>query len=200
MQVLFKPFPKLSRWSRDVVITEKLDGTNACIIIERDSDPTQDFDRVIGVQSRNKVITPDDDNYGFAGWVDRNAQFLADSLGAGYHYGEWWGNGIQRGYGLKRKQFSLFNTHRWNQQFSTWHADDIIKAADIGLDVVPVLWQGNMDEAHIRLQLVMQELERTGSVAAPGFMNPEGIVLFHSAGGYLFKKTFEKDQEGKGNA
>lgn len=29
-------------------------------------------------------------------------------------------------------------------------------------------------------------------------MKPEGIVVFHVAGGYLFKKTIEKDEEPKG--
>ena len=44
----------------------------------------------------------------------------------------------------------------------------------------------------------MTELRRTGSVAAPGFMKPEGIVIYHTGTRTLFKKTFEKDAEGKG--
>ena len=31
----------------------------------------------------------------------------------GRHFGEWWGSGIQRGYGLDEKTFSLFNAYRW---------------------------------------------------------------------------------------
>jgi len=37
-----------------------------------------------------------------------------------------------------------------------------------------------------------------GSLAAPGFMNPEGIVSYHIAGNTGFKKTIEKDSEPKG--
>lgn len=33
-----------------------------------------------------------------------------------------------------------------------------------------------------------------GSVAAPGFANPEGVVIYHTAGNVLFKKTLIKDE------
>ena len=33
----------------------------------------------------------------------------------------------------------------------------------------------------------MQGLRESGSVAAPGFMKPEGVVCFHIAGGFGFK-------------
>ena len=36
------------------------------------------------------------------------------------------------------------------------------------------------------------------SVAAPGFMKPEGVVVFHTAGNLGFKKTLEKDEVPKG--
>ena len=31
--MIFKPFDKIGRWSRGIVITEKLDGTNASVFI-----------------------------------------------------------------------------------------------------------------------------------------------------------------------
>jgi hypothetical protein len=43
----------------------------------------------------------------------------------------------------------------------------------------------------------MDDLKKNGSYAMPGFMNPEGIVIFHVAANTGFKKTFEKDN-GKG--
>jgi hypothetical protein len=43
----------------------------------------------------------------------------------------------------------------------------------------------------------MVDLEHDGSVAAPGFMKPEGVVIFHSATSTSFKQTFEHDQTGK---
>jgi hypothetical protein len=44
---------------------------------------------------------------------------------------------------------------------------------------------------------IMDDLWNKGSRAAPGFMHPEGIVVYHVAGNVAFKKTFEKDQTGK---
>ena len=44
----------------------------------------------------------------------------------------------------------------------------------------------------------MNLLTYSGSAAAPGFMKPEGVVIYHTTGSVLFKKTFEKDEKGKG--
>ena len=170
----FKEFPKISRLNRGVIITEKLDGTNACVIVCEDG--------TVAAQSRSKLITTDDDNYGFAAWVQKNADDLR-TLGPGHHFGEWWGCGIQRGYGLTEKRFSLFNSHRWETD----------RPACCG--VVPVLsrWTG-----FERVAETMDSLRVGGSVAAPGFMRPEGIVVFHTHGQVMFKATIEKDSEWKG--
>ncbi len=40
----------------------------------------------------------------------------------------------------------------------------------------------------------------TGSKAAPGFDNPEGVVVFHTANSSLFKVTLEGDEKPKGAA
>src|ERR1700760_1069627 len=103
----FKPFASIARLSRDIVITEKLDGTNACIHIGPDGE--------FLTGSRTRWITPADDNYGFSKWAHDNKESLM-SLGEGTHFGEWWGAGIQRNYGLKEKRFSLFNVARWNTE------------------------------------------------------------------------------------
>lgn len=172
----FIPFPKIGRLSRDIIVTEKIDGTNACIHIP-------EAGRWM-VGSRTRWITPDDDNFGFAAWVRDNAEDLS-RLGVGTHFGEWWGAGIQRRYGLKEKRFSLFNVSRWNQETkpSCCH-------------VVPTLYVGDFDTAAIRD--TMAQLLSSGSLAAPGFMKPEGVVIFHTQSGALFKKTYEKDDAGKG--
>jgi hypothetical protein len=109
------------------------------------------------------------------------------ALGPGRHFGEWWGSGIQRGYGLVNgdKRFSLFNVGRWNKEN--------IPAC---CSVVPTLFSGPFDTKVIGD--VMSDLWSSGSVAAPGYMKPEGIVIFHTAGRYFFKKTFDKDDSGKG--
>jgi hypothetical protein len=173
----FIGFPKISRLSREIIISEKLDGTNAQIYI------LDDF-KTIFVGSRTRWITPDDDNYGFARWVETNREEVL-KLGPGQHFGEWWGNGIQRNYGLKEKRFSLFNVSRWS--------DPAVRPACCG--VVPTLYKGDFDTN--KINDVLENLRSYGSIAVPGFMKPEGVVIFHTANGHLFKKTLEKDEEPK---
>ena len=196
----FQPFPKISRLTRPIVITEKIDGTNAQIFIEHlgclqgtDDDPSIDdpkFWTVVGdfamvAGSRTQWIFPGKDNFGFAAWVEVHKEELV-SLGPGQHFGEWWGSGIQRGYNLSKgeKRFSLFNTHRWTGQAPTC------------CHVAPVLYQGIFDTTAI--DRCLADLATNGSHAAPGFMKPEGIVVFHTASGEMFKKTLEKDEQPKG--
>lgn len=172
----FVEFDKIARLSRNCVVTEKIDGTNASIVI------TDDGEFLTG--SRTRWITPDDDNYGFARWAAANKEELL-KLGPGSHYGEWWGLGIQRNYGVKEKRFSLFNTARWS--------DDAVRPSCCG--VVPVLYSGLFDTNCIALAL--ENLRADGSVAAPGFIKPEGIVIWHEAARTYFKKTIEKDESPK---
>ena len=44
----------------------------------------------------------------------------------------------------------------------------------------------------------MKTLAYGGSLAAPGFMKPEGVVIYHTAANIMFKKTFKNDEKGKG--
>ena len=172
----FKEFPKISRLSREIVVTEKIDGTNASITI------TEDGQFLTG--SRTRWITPTEDNYNFSKWAHEHRDELTVGLGIGTHFGEWWGSGIQRNYGLTEKRFSLFNVHKWGE------------ARPACCGVVPVLWKGIFSTSEI--DEVLKRLSELGSIAAPGFMKPEGVVIFHSASGTLFKKTIEKDTEWKG--
>ena len=173
----FTEFAKIARLTRNCVVTEKIDGTNASVVIGESGE--------FQVGSRTRWITPEDDNYGFARWANANKEQLMQ-LGPGQHFGEWWGLGIQRNYGVKEKRFSLFNTARWS--------DEAVRPACCG--VVPVLYTGVFDTTMISVAL--KELAEKGSVAAPGFMKPEGIVVWHEAARVLFKKTLEKDEQPKG--
>lgn len=123
----FTPFPKIPRLFRDIVITEKIDGTNAAITF------TPEDGWTLITQSRSRVIISSDDNFGFARWAENNAEALFEVLGFGTHFGEWWGSGIQRGYGLPKgeKRFSLFNVHRWK---------DVDFSSVPGLGVVPTMY------------------------------------------------------------
>lgn len=280
----FQEWPKIGRLNRDIVITEKLDGTNAAIgiqpMVDQDqSDPI--FSIMPGVvevggswyrvyaQSRSRVITPETDNMGFASWVRKHAADLAQFLGEGLHHGEWWGVGIQRGYGLSERRFSLFNTERWTTTEGLL-ALSILQARGVAVHHVPVLYKGPWTgmfgftdntadgaekpwlrrdqmsdwpevqavyaEAEERINdimglfavspadaeiawpslreklwnlvrvnprprfapnFILEFLKRVGSQAAPGYMNPEGIVVFHKASGTCFKATVEKDEQHK---
>lgn len=180
----FEPFPKIARLSRQCIVSEKIDGTNAAVVVLPDG--------TIYAQSRKRVITPEDDNYGFARWVQEHRAELREQLGEGRHFGEWWGSGINRNYGLNEKRFSLFNLHRWHGS-----PTDGWKCIEAPLCyVVPTL--ATLDE--FDSYLVGRELNKLrdfGSQAAPGFMNPEGLVVFHTQAGVLFKKTLVKDDAGK---
>ncbi len=176
----FKEFPKIARIKRNVVVTEKIDGTNAAVVISDDG-------LKIGAQSRSKLITPQDDNYGFARWVDENKAELL-KLGPGHHYGEWWGAGIQRRYGMTEKRFSLFNVGRWS--------DDAVRPACC--HVVPVIANGLPEEGFDIVGAALEKLKANGSFAASGFQQPEGIIIYHCASRMYFKMTIEKDDEYKG--
>lgn len=191
----FQAWGKTPRLNRQMVVTEKLDGTNAAVVIaDRNKEHSLGAIAVtdgyaVFAQSRKRFITPEADNYGFARWVSENAQGLVEALGPGTHFGEWWGQGIQRGYGLKEKRFSLFNTNRWEY-------NDPRHEGVPGLGTVPVLYVGLFDTGRIN-SIVTYELEE--SYAAPGFNNPEGVVVWHDAARQSFKVLKENDDIPKGN-
>jgi len=204
MALEFKPFDKIPRLKRAVVVTEKIDGTNAQVYITTGTEEEplpgalEFYDKycldtwaAVGgpfymfAGSRNRWIHPGDDNYGFAGWVKDNAVALR-SLGEGQHFGEWWGRGIGRNYGLTERRFSLFNVHRWN-------SDNPNRPECC--HVVPTL--AHSETADVEFEV--ERLRTFGSVAAPGFMKPEGVVVYHTAARSYFKVTLEKDAEWKGD-
>ena len=194
--VEFVEFPKMARLSRECIVTEKIDGTNACIKITEDG--------LFLTGSRTRWITPDDDNYGFSRWAHGNKNQLM-RLGPGTHFGEWWGSGCQRGYGLSNgeKRWSLFNVARWclaGQEPQRIPTGDprIEKYQDVLPEcchLVPVLYRGVFET--VQIENALSVLRVFGSKAAPGFMRPEGVVCYHIAGNIGFKKTIEKDEEYK---
>jgi hypothetical protein len=181
----FTPWPKTKRLFRDITVTEKLDGTNAAVHVVENPELPGTY--AVSAQSRNRLVYPGDDNYGFAAWVAENASALAELLGPGLHFGEWWGRGIQRGYGLAERRFSLFNTDVHRHTYG-----------DLGgviVTAVPVLYQGTFSEARIRSAL--GRLQLCGSVAAAGFMNPEGVCVWHSQTRQVLKVTLDSNDAGK---
>jgi hypothetical protein len=188
----FTEFQKIPRLSRMCTITEKCDGTNLQICI------TDAGEFLVG--SRRRYITPEDDNYGAAKWAYAHKDELLQ-LGPGKHFGEWFGSGIQRGYGLPAgdKRFLLFNVNRWclyNEEPKRIDMGDpkieryqTRLPACVGL--VPVLARGIFTTELV--DQTMEKLRTHGSFIVP-FMDPEGIVIFHEASRTLFKKTFKGDE------
>lgn len=165
----FKAWPKIVRLEnkRAPIFTEKIDGTNACIVIGDNGE--------FACQSRTRLITPTDDNFGFARWAYEHQSELM-TLGPGYHYGEWWGSGIQRGYGLTEKRFSLFNTRRWGiHNLNT----------PTCCHVVPIIHGYTVEE-------VKEFLLTHGSMAVANWSRPEGLVMYEPDTDTMFKIILDK--------
>ena len=221
----FTYYPTTPRLSSGYIITEKLDGSHAAVVIESEAwgySPAYDDPNLVAqvngpelgeggypvvqynlfAQSRNRFITPQADNFGFAAWVKANAEPLVRHLGPGRHFGEWWGHGIQRGYGLPRgeRRFSLFNVTRRNPLGSMADLEAHFAAPPAGreplfpdlpeLSTVPVISAADNDRSlramsHM-VDRALARLSLAGSLAAE-FARPEGIVLFHSRSNQVFK-------------
>jgi hypothetical protein len=194
----FQGFSKIARLRRDCVVTCKIDGTNACVVVPEDPAAP------VLAQSRTRFITPANDNYGFAAWVRNHAEELRQ-LGPGRHFGEWYGYGINRNYGLSVRRFALFNTSRWNERLwlhfeqerkererDKYVPNEFFKPPPC-CSVVPVLYFGRFDTRAI--DTVLAELSVRGSSAVPGFTRPEGIVIYHIRANALFKQTIGNDGE-----
>lgn len=170
--VEFRPFPKIPRLERGLTITEKIDGTNAAIGITDDGQ--------MWCQSRNRIITPDDDNMGFARWVADNESTLLELLGPGVHYGEWCGPGIQKNrHQFPNKRFLLFNVDRWA------HLDHL---ADEGLGIVPVLYVGD-DPSRINYWFDQLPHERP--------YRPEGLMIYLHGPGVYVKHPYASGAKGR---
>ena len=203
--ITFQAWPKTPRLNRDMIVTEKIDGTNAAVIVV----PAPDgFERgnttddnvavcvmtthglyLVAAQSRKRLVSPgkQTDNAGFAAWVRHEAGNLAEVLGEGYHYGEWWNaQAARQALAEGEKRFSLFNVNRYA---------DVAFAQAPGLDLVPVLYEGPFSQA--RIEMLVAELREHGSKAHPG-IPAEGVIVFHKAAGHVYKVLCHGDEFPKG--
>jgi len=170
--VEFVKWPKIPRGNPlEITITEKINGTTSCVIVENGE--------VVGCQSRNRLITTENDNFGFAAWVEENKEQLA-LLGDGHHFGEWAGPGIQKNpINLDKKEFYLFNTHMWNEE-----------TTPSCCSVVPVLYEGIYTE-----QIVKDVMSDLMELSVSTYI-PEGIVVYFRLFSKYVKFTFDTP-EGK---
>ena len=73
MSTEFVEFPKFARYSREVIVTEKIDGTNAQVHVLEDGS--------VLAGSRNRYLSPGADNFGFARWVLEHGTDLSGPKG-----------------------------------------------------------------------------------------------------------------------
>lgn len=160
-----------NRWE----FTEKVDGTNIRIVVERVDDhvtvkafgktdkaqiPTHLLDYLKGNLSDAAVI-------GGVLWGDKPASELAGTSSIVVLYGEGYGPKIQGG-GKYREDasFVLFDVNFAGWWLDRSNVDDI--ASKLGIDSVPVLGQGSLWDA--------MDIVRDGIVSKWGDFEAEGIV------------------------
>lgn len=148
-------YPKTGRLTGPWRVTEKIDGTNAVIRVEPG---------LIRFGSRNRWLTREQDNHGFCAWGERHQAWLANVLGDGTHYGEWYGSRIQRGYGMTTRTLALFDVSRYEERLA--NAID-----NPGLTLVPVLQDECTDPT--------EWLRCGGMPSLLGSSPMEGVVLHH---------------------
>jgi len=230
----FKSWGSTPRFHKGLHITEKIDGTNAGISVvgvgheemswdysgtvpddaiyvphrtQDDSDPG--FGYLVRAQSRKRIITPGNDNFGFAKWVWDNAEGLANLLGFGYHYGEWYGEGIQKNpLAVAGRRWALFNTWHWGRKENL----ERLRMVDIpGLTLVPVLHDEQRDGPadYFTIPGVIEGLKVGGS-RADGYMTlpnahkmdfhvegPEGIIVWQRETSQRYKILLQEDDKHK---
>lgn len=180
------------------VISEKIDGTNGLIQIDYkyDWNGQRYDDHLVQFGSRNRYITTTDDNAGFANYFTPHIASictLAESLinyGDNdnpkqdwpiYIYGEWFGKGIQRGYGLDEKYF---------MPFSSFYAEHMIKAGIPNIMMPNIMYTGKFS-----LEVVDNCMNRLTSggfhTLITNYDYPEGVVIYFPKYNFRLKQTFE---------
>ena len=233
----FVDFRKIPRFSREVLVSEKIDGSNGqifiyskanklkfpfsdesnicsedfideyCVYVHPENPHVDEEDKIYlfaGSRNRWLKIGKQSDNHGFASWVKEHGAELV-MLGEGRYFGEFYGKGIQQTYGLDHKRFALFNVSKWhdarlekrlisvNEQTGE---ETYTEVAPNCCEVVPILYEGMFDTQVIEYYL--DKLAREGSRAVPGYLDAEGMCIFHTASGHYYKKTLQNDEKHKG--
>jgi len=222
----FQQFKKIPRLSREIIITEKINGSNMQVFIynlneeilfpyEEDYKiPSKEFINKYTVAEKNGLLMfvgsrnrwlqvgKSSDNMSCASWCKERSEELF-KLGEGRYYAEFYGKGIQSGYGLDHKRMALFNVSRWHDDEKRLISvnketgeEKYTEQCPSCCEVVPILYQGDFDTNVINYYI--DKLDREGSVAVPNFKPAEGLVVYHTAAGQYFKKTISNDEKPKG--
>lgn len=188
----FVEWKKIYRLHREWEITEKIDGSNGVLYWSDEVNSPLRLAEVDGLAlfagSRNRWLSEDADNFGFAKWAVANAAALR-GLGPGYHFGEWMGLGIQRGYGLPDRRFLLFDfaRHEKLQAEAGW---------TIPVGAVPFLGMAHGEFLNEKAQETVTLLRGKGSFIND-FPKAEGIVIRHTQSNARFKILLDGDNQPK---
>lgn len=181
----YNSFPSIERLENIYcVISEKIDGTNGLIEINETN---------VRFGSRNRYISFSDDNAGFANFFRHYEARFEDvakdiitkepeSSDESYPlriYGEWFGCGIQRGYGLKDKFF---------MPFSFFYGEKLIEYQVPNVITPNIMYTGKFSMEVVNT--CMQQLKLNGSGVVKDYKQPEGIVIFFPKYNFRLKETF----------
>ena len=150
-------------------------------------------------QSRTRIITPDDDNAGFAAYVMEHADFYRSVVPEGWAvFGEWCGQGIQAGMALNKldhKVFAVFGaTPAVDADEREWVVDPDALTQMLGPRVHVIPWYlepfkvdfANPMAATMRMEAIIAEVEARDPWVADVFGVEglgEGVVLYPEVGG-----------------
>ena len=176
----FNGYPKTKRLDdATFVISEKIDGSNGVIHV----DP---YTKAVTAGSRSKWLGDDGskswDNHGFGEWVKENTSEL-QKLPAGIHYGEWYGRGINRNYGLKERKFMLFDRKKYQDLPSL---PECVELETLLTPELSIWFLGRTCCEEL------DDLKENGSRHVPGFMKPEGIIVRFKSMGQVMKVILDK--------
>lgn len=179
----------------------KLHGTNASVRVN---------DKKIRSQSRTQIITPDNDNAGFAKWVEIHRDFFINLTNCTV-FGEFCGPGIMKGTainGIPNKVFAIFAIMIGDDTQSavmvTEPAEIEQMLGDRPNDVYILPWQGEEFEVHYsdknslqnlvdQLNKVVEEIEPNDPWVKATFGIDgicEGVVYVPGAGKRITRKQY----------
>lgn len=187
----------------------KLHGTNAGVRI----DPSG----IVTAFSRSQIITPQQDNCGFAEWVKSKQEYFAKLVEDKPFviYGEWCGPGIQKGvaingipnrifavFGIRRIDNDTFESHPFVLENILYGIPDLYVLPYFGSTFI-IPWEGTQDgteEILNRINTYVHEIERedpwvksTFGISGVG----EGLVFYPVNPGYHAFSTLSFKAKGE---
>jgi len=182
-ELKYPSFPSIERIENiRCFINEKIDGTNGMIEITKDA---------LRFGSRNTYLSSKEDNHGFYKFCKEYITYpVSDIIIRRLYpnnpptypvriYGEWFGKGIQRTYGLKARYFMPFNPY---------HADALTYCGVPYIVYPAELYSGKFSVS--QLELCMDDLKLRGSKVIEDYMNPEGVVIYFPKYNFSLKRKF----------